>query len=89
MASSGVDTHQHVNHGHLAESIKAEIILTTTDKDKVLLWKSDGRDQWKLPWFVLKENESFRQGIDRWCLDQLVYILSPFEHVKCLYKAEV
>ncbi|CAH3155579.1 unnamed protein product [Pocillopora meandrina] len=71
MASSGVDTHQHVNHGHLAESIKAEIILTTTDKDRVLLWKSDVRDQWKLPWFVLKENESFRQGIDRWCLDQL------------------
>lgn len=72
MASSCEDALQ---NSHLAHCIRAKIILKTNDNDSVLLWKSGSENQWELPWFVLKENESFQEGIERWSSDQLVFIV--------------
>ena len=56
----------------LLNCLKAEIILKRKDDDSILLWKCKSESQWELPRFFLKENESFRGGIERWCSNQLV-----------------
>lgn len=50
---------------------RAEIILKRKNNDSILLWRCDSESQWELPWFFLKESESFQQGIERWCSNQL------------------
>ena len=56
----------------LVNCFKAEIILKRKDDISVLLWKCSNDNQWQLPWFILKENESFRDGIHRWSSNHLV-----------------
>ena len=51
---------------------RAEIILKRKDDNSVLLWKCSNDNQWELPRFILKENESFRDGIHRWSSSHLV-----------------
>ena len=56
----------------LLNCLKAEIILNRKDDDTILLWKCKNENQWELPCFLLKENESFREGLQRWCTNQLL-----------------
>ena len=51
---------------------RAEIILKRKDDNSVLLWKCSNDNQWELPRFILKENESFRDGVHRWSSSHLV-----------------
>ena len=51
---------------------RAEIILKRKSDGNILLWRCDNESQWELPWFRLKESESFQQGIEGWCSNQLV-----------------
>ena len=56
----------------LSHCFRAEIILKNKDDDSMLLWRCKDGSQWQLPGFLLNENESFREGIETWCTEQLV-----------------
>ena len=50
---------------------RVEIILKRKNDDSILLWRCENESLWELPCFFLKESESFQQGIERWCSNQL------------------
>jgi len=60
------------DNSQLVNCFRAEIILKRKDDNSVLLWKCSNDSQWELPRFILKENESFREGIHRWSSSHLV-----------------
>ena len=64
---------------------RAEIILKRKNDGSILLWRCDSESQWELPWFFLKESESFQQGIERWCSNQLQVSLMIvfFRRLRC------
>ncbi|KAL9982177.1 hypothetical protein ACROYT_G010988 [Oculina patagonica] len=70
MASSRQDGNRQ-DDSQLLNYFNAEIILQRKDDDRILLCKCSNEDQWELPRFILKENESFRNGIQRWSSNQL------------------
>lgn len=56
----------------LMNCFKVEIILKRNNDDSILLWRWKDENKWELPWFLLRETESFQQEIQRWCSNQLV-----------------
>lgn len=62
----------------LSNYIRAEIILKRKDDDSILLWKCKNESKWGLPWFLLEETKGFREGIERWCSNQLGPLVSDY-----------
>ena len=62
----------------LLNCFKVEIILKRNDDDSILLWRCKDENKWELPWFLLRETESFQQEIHRWCSNQLVSSVCGF-----------
>lgn len=69
----------------LMNCFKVEIILKRNDDDSVLLWRWKDENKWELPWFLLRETESFQQEIQRWCSNQLVSNVCGFTLAIVLY----
>ena len=69
----------------LMNCFKVEIILKRNDDDSVLLWRWKDENKWELPWFLLRETESFQQEIERWCSNQLVSNVCGFTLAIVLY----
>ena len=63
---------------------RVEIILKRKNDDSILLWRCENESLWELPCFFLKESESFQQGIERWCSNQLqVSLMIAFFRRRC------
>ena len=69
----------------LMNCFKVEIILKRNDDDSILLWRWKDENKWELPWFLLRETESFQQEIQRWCSNQLVSNVCGFTLAIVLY----
>lgn len=69
----------------LMNCFKVEIILKRNNDDSILLWRWKDENKWELPWFLLRETESFQQEIQRWCSNQLVSNVCGFTLAIVLY----
>ena len=69
----------------LMNCFKVEIILKRNNDDSILLWRWKDENKWELPWFLLRETESFQQEIQRWCSNQLVSSVCGFTLAIVLY----